>query len=309
MASPLKRSISEFAIFFALISILIISTAATVDSSRTASYTSGVVDEKCVLEEEFHGASSLSLGSDDDGAAWWDDDDSDDSLGEESTLESRNIHHNTAKRRKHRWRVWKNRGSKIESSSDVIQDSGAAPITTLSTLEEEHPMRTDEWELDVQLSRLFSKDEQDLFPECSMGTEGKIRCKQRYRKRQVMKFARNGYVKVMQDEQLTSNNKDATFVSTLSTAETSKRGHVQIGKWKVGPGGVVFDIPVNFDEDNVPGGKKMTVLHYHADIHLNKFGERPRMFRGVITRDRLVSIVNFSSFCSQWIVFDIASFL
>jgi hypothetical protein len=30
---------------------------------------------------------------------------------------------------------------------------------------------------------------------------------------------------------------------------------------------------------------KSTVLHYHADIHLSKFQERPRMFKGVITRD------------------------
>ena len=33
-------------------------------------------------------------------------------------------------------------------------------------------------------------------------------------------------------------------------------------------------------------GWRTTTLHYRADIHLNKFGERPRMFKGIITRDR-----------------------
>jgi len=35
---------------------------------------------------------------------------------------------------------------------------------------------------------------------------------------------------------------------------------------------------------------RTTTLHYRADIHLNKFGERPRMFKGVVTRDRFLSI-------------------
>ena len=61
-----------------------------------------------------------------------------------------------------------------------------------------------------------------------------------------------------------------------------------MGKWRIGHSGVVFDIPIQV----VAGTKQneatngVTVLHYHADIHLNKFGERPRMFKGVITRDR-----------------------
>jgi len=37
---------------------------------------------------------------------------------------------------------------------------------------------------------------------------------------------------------------------------------------------------------NVDTNVKTTMLHYHADIHLHKFGECPRMFRGVVTRDR-----------------------
>lgn len=37
-------------------------------------------------------------------------------------------------------------------------------------------------------------------------------------------------------------------------------------------------------------GWRTTTLHYRTDIHLNKFGERPRMFKGIITRDRYAVI-------------------
>mmetsp|Transcript_835 Transcript_835/g.1921 ORF Transcript_835/g.1921 Transcript_835/m.1921 type:complete len:588 (-) Transcript_835:1455-3218(-) len=35
---------------------------------------------------------------------------------------------------------------------------------------------------------------------------------------------------------------------------------------------------------------RTTTLHYRADIHLNKFGDRPRMFKGVVTRDRFSTV-------------------
>ena len=44
------------------------------------------------------------------------------------------------------------------------------------------------------------------------------------------------------------------------------------------------------NDDNKEGscveGWRTTTLHYRTDIHLNKFGERPRMFKGIVTRDR-----------------------
>ena len=39
-------------------------------------------------------------------------------------------------------------------------------------------------------------------------------------------------------------------------------------------------------EGSCVGGWRTTTLHYRTDIHLNKFGERPRMFKGIVTRDR-----------------------
>jgi len=54
------------------------------------------------------------------------------------------------------------------------------------------------------------------------------------------------------------------------------------GVWWFDQGGVSWDI------DRKDGSRK-TTLHYHADIHLNKFGERPRMYKGIVTRDRYES--------------------
>ena len=263
-----------------LLQIVFISLLQTGNASATASsvsYTAGITEEKCVLEEEFHGASSLSTHHDEH--AWWDDDGTDDYCEDEPT----DLKTAPQKSRNHRWRVWKNKRTKQDTSESTLTKSDAS-ITTMPPLEE-HPMRTDEWEFDIQLSRLFSQ-EADLFPENSLDRDGTKRGK--FRKRQVMQFARNGYVKIVQDEQLTSNNMDASFVSTAPNVDKAKRSQVQVGKWRIAHSGVVFDIPVNVQ---CPKGdtKKMTVLHYHADIHLNKFGEQPRMFRGVITRDRWVS--------------------
>ena len=96
-----------------------------------------------------------------------------------------------------------------------------------------------------------------------------------------MQFARNGYVKIL--------------YGGNSNTKTGKKQKPKVGKWRIGHSGVAFDIPVQVNVKRKKGSKndnddkllsRMTVLHYHADIHLNKFGERPRMFKGVITRDR-----------------------
>lgn len=269
-----------------LITTINVTATATAASSSTVSYTSGITEEKCVMEEEFHGASGISLGAKEE-HAWWDDDDSEEYPNtSKHDWDSENVPRKTATR-KHRWRIW--RSKKIETDpliSEIDSTLSNSDATRITSINEEHPMRTDEWELDVRLSRTCPIGEHHLFPECSFGLNGNIHTRKRCRKRQVMQFATNGYVKVIQDEQLTSNNMDASFVPASSTCEKSERSRVQVGKWKIGHSGVIFDIPVSFHHIGEPSEQKSTVLHYHADIHLNKFGERPRMFRGVITRDR-----------------------
>lgn len=54
------------------------------------------------------------------------------------------------------------------------------------------------------------------------------------------------------------------------------------GEWWFDQGGISWDMDIT-DVDN---NAKKTTYHYHADIHMNKFGERPRMYKGVVTRDR-----------------------
>ena len=226
--------------------------------------------------------------------SWWDDDES---ISEESDEDEGN--HSTApgsaskaeqpapdrvdrvKQRspkKHRLRVWKNKTAK-SSSHDTYSQDHSESSATVSKYDEEHPMRTDEWQLDVTLSRLYHSQDGDLFPECfSRGIQSNSKRGGPLKRRQVLQFATNGYVKILGDSGNTANKKTVK---------------AKVGKWKMGHSGVAFDVPIHLMGTNSRKEKhrklpKFTVLHYHADIHLNKFGERPRMFRGVITRDRYV---------------------
>jgi hypothetical protein len=218
------------------------------------------------------------------------------------------------------------------SSSSIDDEDKGDGIPASSEYDEEHPMRTDEWILDVRLSRLYNVEGDVYFPECNddgafavdaaTSTSGRATMsighhplpprrnanvnKGKYRKLQVMQFARNGYVRVVDD------------ASGGGGGGGRGRRKNRVGKWRIGHSGVAFDIPVHVtsvgsttrrggrgggggggeggrrggngnDDDDDDGPiirRRTTVLHYHAEIHLNKFGERPRMFRGVITRDR-----------------------
>ena len=261
--------------------------------------------------------------------SWWDEDEhesDDDGMLLQSVSPSTQINegaNNAATPRRHRLRVWKNgsprKGSASSptakkspvassSSSPSLNESTSdiqSPALPTSEYDEEHPMRTDEWQLDVRLSRLFPKEEGELFPEyntdqSSQQNHGDVKRKKKnsyYKKQQVMQFARNGYVKILEpnaDESISSSSSSSSssYSSTTTTTTGSKRKKPKVGKWKLGHSGVAFDIPVQVhvkrksDNNEQKMQSRVTVLHYHADIHLNKFGERPRMFRGVITRDR-----------------------
>ena len=274
------------------------------------------VEERWVAEEEFYGASGIANADPDgDDHSWWDEEDEESEeieenksscqLQDDSTSNDRSKN-NERKRRLHRWRRRRrnNNESNVEeplpSSKEIAGETQNNDDKLSSQYDEEHPMRTDEWELDIRLSRLFAQEGEELFPECYTNNRGEgqaqasyntdLRNKSRYRKRQVMTFARNGYVKVSVDDNNNNNNDRVD--------STKSRNRPRVGKWRIGHSGVAFDIPVLMSATRKTSGSnsdkvmspKMTVLHYHADIHLNKFGERPRMFRGVITRDRYVNI-------------------
>ena len=292
--------------------------AAAIISRSLSSYqpTPGV-EERWVAEEEFYKASDIATAEPnvDNSDSWWDDDDeeSDVEVGQSSIDHLHDDYSTTpstkdrSHEKQHRWRRRKrseDKGNVEESSPTSKQSTGDATnkddLIQTTQYDDEHELRTDEWELDIRLSRLFAQEAQELFPEsCADGRERdgkssstyrKLRSNDRYRKRQVMTFARNGYVRIDNTTPPQNNNRP------------------RVGKWRIGHSGVAFDIPVlisanrkkssGSNSDKVMSPKKMTVLHYHADIHLNKFGERPRMFRGVITRDRYVlySLFQRSSF-------------
>lgn len=267
------------------------------------------VEERWVAEEEFYKAGDIANAESNvnNSDSWWDDED------EESNIDQLHDDYSTypstkdrSHEKQHRWRRRKRSENKdnLEESPPISKQSAEDTTTNddliqSSQYDDEHELRTDEWELDIRLSRLFAQEGEELFPESSRddirerdgkssSTYPKLRSNDRYRKRQVMTFARNGYVKVSD-----SNNQDRIDNNTTPPRNNNRP---RVGKWRIGHSGVAFDIPVlisanrkcsgTSNSDKVMSPKKMTVLHYHADIHLNKFGERPRMFRGVITRDR-----------------------
>ena len=295
------------------------------------------VEERWVAEEEFHGASSqqhqpkqqkkkkkVKESSSYPGhehineQSWWDEDDTDERLSMQEQSAPPSIATKEEKKKTHskkqKIRIWKNKSTTTKSSvgddnSSISQTdkktnedtntSTESSTSSSSEYDEEHPMRTDEWQLNIQLSRLYSNryDMNELFPECYSITDRSTPLKDQnvpdrrrkssngyYRKRQVMQFARNGYVKILVDDHDTDSND-----SSLRTKKP------RVGKWRIGHSGVAFDIPVQISPRRKSKGSsseqqpRLTTLHYHADIHLNKFGQRPRMFRGVITRDRYAS--------------------
>ena len=167
--------------------------------------------------------------------------------------------------------------------------------------DDEHPMRTDEWLVNVNLSPILlpGNSESDLFPDSRVDgdiSSSQLRKKSKRRKHQIIKFAKNGYVVLMEDTSSDipsvnndqchgKNSKQGENDANNSDDQNQNRNRVtKIGKWKIDTSGISWSIPVHVkSSDSV---SKRTTLHYHADIHLSKFQEQPRMFRGVITRDR-----------------------
>lgn len=292
-----RISLLLLAIHVAIIPVLKPVSATSTASTSSYQPTSGV-EERWVLEEEFHGASSSTTrhrknkrkmqsfpGHDglknQSETSWWDEDDDEMNTSDvvDTSFPADEI--KSAEKRRHRFRGWKNTKTVAVETAEQSSSGGESFPCHSYDYDEEHPMRTDEWELDVRLSRLFSKEEGDLFPEYQ--NEGEPQYRGDYRKRQVLNFARNGYVKVLGGDQ------------SYNPQSPIRKNKAKVGKWRIGHSGVAFDIPIQVYDNHYKSKKessvdtmqpKLMVLRYHADIHLNKFGERPRMFRGVITRDR-----------------------
>jgi len=135
--------------------------------------------------------------------------------------------------------------------------------------QEEHPLRTDEWELYlhrplylggiyIPFITIHHPWMERLFPGDNIGQQ----------RRQVMIFHRNGFV-------------------MLNENASSKKRYSKIGKWKLEHGNLSWNIAVKFITP-IQRRKllRWVTLYYHAEVHLNKFGEFPKMYRGVVVRDR-----------------------
>jgi len=197
-----------------------------------------------------------------------------------------------------------------ESRMQLNRLKGPTNETTTDYQADEHPMRTDEWYIKINLSPLLlpirKAYEASLFPQSlkhknkseginAFKTESILKNRKRS---QVIKFARNGYVVIIEDA--SQNHIDNKLFFSSSSSEKNKR-ITRIGKWRMDTAGISWDIPAKLClpirskeihesfTDTYPSESqisKWTVLHYHADINLSPFQHQPRMFRGIVTRDR-----------------------
>ena len=182
--------------------------------------------------------------------------------------------------RETRYSRWWKKDDHSTSVSNVNNEDG------ISNDVEEHPMRTDEWLIKIQLSPFCIlprslKKEGALFTHTNRNTSSEERAR---RKEQRMKFAKNGYV-ILIDDGDNSQRDDSS-----STNNVDKQRIRNIGRWQMDATGISWTMQVQTpkcnkqEEDNT--ALRSTCLHYHADIHLSKFQSKPRMFKGTITRDR-----------------------
>ena len=207
----------------------------------------------------------------------------------------------------------------------------------------EHPLRTDEWLVEVKFRK-----ESELFPSLprKFSRKGKNRDDKTRTIEQIFKFSDNGYVILVEDpndgngserDAQIENEKEKRSIFNCnprflfknyngSRSEEIKRGNFErkknrrvtkVGTWKMNTNGVSFSIPVRVQmlEDSfspkLQTKSNIVHLHYHADVHLSKFQDQPRMFRGVITRDRLHGLLRkdlfrpvVGQFCAKGIGMD-----
>lgn len=206
---------------------------------------------------------------------------------------------------------WKKAKDIFSNCPEPLNDS----IDELSQMEEsdEHPMRTDEWLVKVKLSPfcILPRDvdrEGSLFPQSFHHRLGRRKRTARI-KEQVMKFSKNGYV-ILIDK---IENGDNLRNGNNSTLIENGQRIITAGKWHMDVNGISWTMQVNLpnsnnnpcqdlntmidkntDDDVILTNaqdslSKTTRLYYHADIHLSKFQSKPRMFKGIIVRDRFCS--------------------
>ena len=184
---------------------------------------------------------------------------------------------------------------KVANSIDMqaieLSESGlgdllpAKPKTKSSTNHkiDEHPLRTDEWELkfnkDPILQIIRHVDKSILRQNIN----------QKSKQPTIIRFHRNGYCKLLRNPYCPEQETLSSSIEKSSSTLANVFPH--IGSWHISHGTVYWTIPIwvtipcdeHGEDENI---YKLTTLHYSAELHVNKFGKRPKMFKGIVTRDR-----------------------
>jgi hypothetical protein len=148
---------------------------------------------------------------------------------------------------------------KRKSMSDAESESQPQP----------HPLRTDVWKLTVRWR-------QQPQPQHSYSKQNK---KKAAKKEMLLEFADNGYVRLCPQPDADINTSDLgantnANADTDTDIATATATSTPIGTWKLDPSGLSWHLPLNDREH-----------YFFADIHINPFGQYPKMTRGIVIRE------------------------
>ena len=177
---------------------------------------------------------------------------------------------------------------------DVIAALNENSFSALNPIE--HPLRMETWHLKIRPYPLMSKADfqSELGEEQILVFDDKSSRVEWKQNNALAPVCDNMGNKTSSDVSFTRPSSQSNFEPSIGSNNTSESvTHIsklrRRGIWKISHGNVIWHLPLRFDKYH-PAQKKhkneKTTLHYKATIHLQKFSDKPRMFRGVITRDR-----------------------
>lgn len=188
----------------------------------------------------------------------------------------------------------------MQTGAYASATTGAVPKkrNMFENLKKEHPLRMNRWNISITPyaghSHLFNGDDQQ---QVMVFDSDARRVEWIYPGTGERNNSTSG-----QDNDVSSSAHNSTLTQTIHQANTIDAStptyhppileHVRkkrMGRWKLQHGCVTWHLPLRRDESSNDYRAHDTILHYHAYIHLQKFDSKPRMYRGVITRDRYKS--------------------
>jgi hypothetical protein len=130
-----------------------------------------------------------------------------------------------------------------------------------------HPLRTDSYQLDIKWRSPFWRK---CFGDDSDGHRAPLPFL-------LLEFSRDGRVRI---------------VSCCQGEEFNQSATTHIGEWELVSASLCCKIPVSFESAQYTANEQYRVEHlvFTADLHLNPFGERPKLTRGVILRDEPIRL-------------------